>query len=320
MRLWLLCCVGLLAGCNGLSMDTYGPATPSAQDNNGTTGETTSGSSTPTSTPTPTATDGDTNQTITTPTPTPSPMMFNCDTTKYPVCDGFELAALNGPPDANRWNSNVTLPSVGDPAVHSVHPTEDSITISNKFAHTGTQSLHFHTVGDWEHIPIQDVNSAMFPTPFLPAPNNTFFVRYWVYHDSNATTFDSGGHWYMVNASGPLAGRQQYEKMGGGGTTLGWNYYGDDSGIGSNMAWPLGAWNCFEVEFKGDTAELHVWKNDTEINDMEAAPGHWAAPAYNRLTIGWEMDHPSGGYNGADVYVDDVAYSYSRIHCAVATP
>ena len=302
-------CLGMTAACSAGAVTPYTPG----QTTTAGIATTPSNSSNPNSAPTPvnpTATNPNTADSNTT---TPPPI-FNCDTTKYPVCDGFELASAGGPPDGNRWDFNVTLPSPGDPAVHSDSPQEDSIKVSTKFAHTGKQSLWFHTVGGWEHIPIEAITSTQFPNAFLPAPNNVFYVRYWVYHD--ATTFDpTGGHWYMVNASGPLDGRQQYEKMGGGGTNFGWNYYGPDSGIGSATAWPLGTWNCVETEFKGDTQELFVWLNDQELTDMHSAAGNWAAPAYDRLTIGWEMDHPNASYLGADVYVDDLVYSYSRIGC-----
>ena len=120
----------------------------------------------------------------------------------------------------------------------------------------------------------------------------------------------------MVNASGPLSGRQQYQKLGGRNTNLNWNYYGDDSGLNSATTIPLQKWTCIETAFKGSTQELFAWLNDKEVTDLHSSPRAWAAPAYNRLTLGWEMDHPNGSYTGMDVYVDDVAYSYSRITCA----
>ena len=248
------------------------------------------------------------------------PPVFNCDNANFPVCDGFERVAAGGPPDGNRWNYNVQLPPPGDDGVHSDNPGDQVLEVSSKYAHNGNNSLHIHTTTGWEHKVIQDVVSTTFPQPFLPAPNNIFFVRYWVYDDGYAgdlaQTPQGGAHMYMVNASGPLAGRQQYEKMGGGLGGMGWNYWGADQGIGDNTNWPMGQWSCFEVEFKGDTGELFVWLNDQELTGMHLPANTWAAPAYNRLTLGWEIDHPPATFKGTDVYIDDIAYAYKRIGCA----
>lgn len=246
--------------------------------------------------------------------------VFNCDNANFPVCDGFELVAAGGPPDGNRWNSNVQLPPPGDDGVRSDNPCDTVLEVSTAFAHRGKNSLHIHTTTGWEHKVIQDVTSAAFPKPFLPAPNNIFFVRYWVYDNGFAgdltQTPQGGAHMYMVNASGPLAGKQQYEKLGGGLNNMSWNYWGQDQGFGDGTNWPMGVWSCIEVEFKGDSSELVVWMNDTELPGLRLATNTWAAPAYNRLTLGWEIDHPPASFKGTDVYIDDIAYAYKRIGCA----
>lgn len=249
------------------------------------------------------------------------PAVFNCDEANYPVCDGFETVAVGSPPNRLRWDSRVTIPSLGDGGVHNDHPADNHIEVSDKFAHTGTQSLHLHSSPGWAHLPIEAITTAAYPKAFLPAPNGSFYVRLWLYNDGHAGDHGvsiASGHWYVVNASGPLNGSQQYQKFGGGGATLGWNYFGDDSGLGSNVPLPTGNWVCLETHFKGDTNELFVWHNDQAIDSLHSS--RWAAPNYDRLTVGWEMDHPAGDYPGVDIYIDDVAFSYSRIGCTVTPP
>ena len=188
-------------------------------------------------------------------------------------------------------------------------------------AHTGSKSLHLHSSRGAAHLPIEAITSAAYPKAFLPADKDTFIVRLWLFHDGHdgdhSVNFGSG-HGYLVNASGPLKNRQQYQKLGGGGASLGWTWYGDDASLGSKVPLPTGKWKCFEVGFKGDTNEIFAWHDDQAVDSLHTTKG--TASRYNRLTIGWEMDHPDGNYPGLDVYIDDVALSYSRIGCDATPP
>ncbi len=94
-----------------------------------------------------------------------------------------------------------------------------------------------------------------------------------------------------------------------------WVYFGPDAGIVATTSWPANAWTCYETEFQGDTSELHVWINGIENAQLISVAGNWAAPTFDRLTLGWEVDHPPTNWPGVDIYIDDVAYSYERIGC-----
>ena len=246
---------------------------------------------------------------------------YNCDDANLLVCDGFETLSAGSPPDANRWS--IVTPQAAAAAESTMSAP---ISISSALAHRGQQSLHIHSGAGEAHLVMRDSNSFRSGPAFLPAPNNTFYVRLWLYDDGAAGDHNvippASSHLYVINASGPLDGRRQYIKFGAGDgpsgpAALNWNYYGNDAiVIDDNFPWPMGVWTCFEALFNGSSGELKVWQNDSIVPGLSIAAGTWQAPVFDTVMIGWELDHPPGSFAGSDIYIDDVAYSYERIGCA----
>jgi hypothetical protein len=140
-----------------------------------------------------------------------------------------------------------------------------------------------------------------------------------------------GVHWTMLNASGSVPGHSgvtAYVRYGGqlAGKLMA-NY--DTSGA-STDCWqhsatvmPIGKWVCFAWRFHGQTNEMELWMDGTELTDLHVSGsgqgcignglgGQWLAPTYTSASLGWESYQQDVGHT---MYVDDVVLDVASVGC-----
>ncbi len=241
------------------------------------------------------------------------PSMFGAPrcSPSLPFCESFEASDA---PDPQRWS--VLLSGSGSTAVRD-----------SSRAARGSQSIHLHTgAGGYA----QAVLSTR--TPF-PVAANSFYGRAFVYLD-NAGKLPQA-HWTLIEAAGRLAGASSdtLVRYGGQFTHLMANYYGADqyehAADNVDGEWvnqtlmPVNRWACFEWQFKGDSNEMHLWLDGSEITKIAifgsstqcCANQPWTMPSFSSLRLGWQVYQADSSQPGYDLWLDEVALGSSRIGC-----
>jgi hypothetical protein len=211
------------------------------------------------------------------------------------VCDDFENTTL----DTNLWS---TLTNNG------------TVTIDSTRAARGTHSLHIHAAGS------AGTNVGIRETRTFPAQNDTLFGRAFVYLTAtaqvHATLFESTGTIPGTNVTAFYRYGFQFHTLLANYDTIGRT---TDYPIHSARTLPLNQWSCVEWQFKGDTNELHLWLNGSEVTDIAVQANHsppWAAPAFTNVFLGWHLYSGTDPTPTIDLWLDGVAVNGSRIGCA----
>ena len=228
-----------------------------------------------------------------------------CATAGVVLCEDFEADSL----DTDRWTPRGAAPDIDD-----------------ALAARGAHSAHFHTVDNG----LQYISQ----TETFPAPNNTYYVRMFVWFDSMPTEPD-WAHWTVSGAVGdgndseirvggqfdPNEGKNLFGVGTDGGPTGDWtNLDGDD---GSQPV-PEQSWVCLEWMHKGDTNETKFWWDGVEhpsLHTTESMHGGsddpYTLPEFNEMWVGWWLYQEGTNPPEFDVWIDEVAIDYARIGCDI---
>ncbi len=225
------------------------------------------------------------------------------------VCDGFEDAAVGGPPS----NAHFSVKLQND---------QESLTVDDTRAARGKHSVHIHTGSGYERALL--VASAGFPFA-----DNHFFARALFYTTTPPAT---NAHFTLLTGAGKLGGAssETFVRVGGQFGILMANYYGNNAAdqpqyssttpgnYSDGVMMPRDRWACLEVEFAGRANQLRVWLDDSEITRLHVAqwdpepPNLNWSPSYERVEIGFEA---YGGQGDIDIWYDEIAIGSSRIGC-----
>jgi hypothetical protein len=223
------------------------------------------------------------------------------------LCDGFEDAAVGGPPGAD-WMVELQNP-------------QESLTVDDSRAARGKHSVRIHTGSGYER-------ALLATTRGFPFAQNTFYTRALVF----TTAVPANAHFTLVTGVGKLQGASEktFVRLGGQFGILMANYYGFNASdqpqyssstpgnYSDGVQMPRDRWACVEVGFFGGTNELRVWLDDAEITRLHVTnwnpppPNSAWSPAYERAEIGFEA---YGGQNESDIWYDEVAIGKNRIGC-----
>jgi hypothetical protein len=231
-----------------------------------------------------------------------------CDAPGIVLCDGFEEAAVGGPPSTARFTVALQNP-------------QESLVVDDTRAARGTRSVRIRTGNGYER-------AVLITSSGFPFPDNHFFARALVY----TTTVPANAHFTLLTGVGKLAGASSdtFVRLGGQFGILMANYFGYNAAdqpqyssstpgnYGDGVAMPKDRWACLEVEFAGTDHELRVWLDDEEITRLHvenwapAPPNAAWSPSYERVEIGFEA---YGGQGDIDIWYDEIAIGSARIGC-----
>jgi hypothetical protein len=224
------------------------------------------------------------------------------------LCDGFESAAVGGPPGGD-W-------------VVELQNAQESLTVDDSRAARGKHSVRIRTGSGYER-------ALLATTRGFPFAQNTFYARALVY---TTTVPAANAHFTLLTGVGKLQGASEktFVRLGGQFGILMANYYGFNasdqpqysSSVPGNYSdgvqMPRDRWACLEVGFLGATNELRVWLDDAEITRLHVTnwnpppPNLAWSPAYERAEIGFEA---YGGQGDIDIWYDEIAIGKNRIGC-----
>lgn len=304
--------LALLLACSsdpGDTTDTTAPGTTT--DTPGTTSPdlptTTTADPDPTTTadPDPTTT---TDPTTAPGTTTTGPPATGC--ADLPLCDDFESAAADGPPDPAAWT--VTSPNCMGTGTLAVRDDQ---------AHSGAHSLRIDGGGGYcDHVFI--AHSAA-----LPTLGPQVYGRFWLRLDA---AIGQGHVTFLTLRDSNDAGGKDL-RMGGQSQILMWNRESDDAtlpslspaGIALSLAPAPQQWTCVEFLVDQDLPALRTWIDGAELPglvvDAEPTPdvdqqwhnkADWK-PVLEDIKLGWES------YAGQTMvlHLDDIALASERIGC-----
>lgn len=226
-----------------------------------------------------------------------------CAAANVALCEDFEGDSL----DTDVWTPRGAAPDIDDVR-----------------AARGAHSAHFNT----------DLNGLQYisQTQTFPAPNNTYFVRVFVWFDSMPTMPD-WAHWSISGAVGD--GNESEIRVGGqlnpqldknlfgvgtdGGPTGDWTNLDADDGA---KPVPVQTWVCLEWMHKGDTSETKFWWDGVEhpsLATTESMHGGnddpYTLPDFNQMWLGWWLYQEDPVPDHYDVWIDEIAVDYARIGC-----
>ena len=266
----------------------------------------TTSSATTTTDPTTTTTDPTTDPTTT--TTTTGPPATGC--ADLPLCDDFESAAPDGPPDPALWT--ITSPNCAGVGTLAVRDDQ---------AHSGAQSLRVDGGGGYcDHVFI--AHSAA-----LEALGPQVHGRFWLRLE---TPLGQGHVTFLALRDSADAGGKDL-RMGGQSQILMWNRESDDAtlpslspaGIALSLAPAPQQWTCVEFMIDQDAAQLRTFVDGAELPglvvDAEPTPDvdqQWHnkpdwKPVLKDIKLGWES------YAGQTMvlHLDDVALASEPIGC-----
>jgi hypothetical protein len=228
--------------------------------------------------------------------------------TSLPLCEGFETAAVGGPPDSNRW----TL------AWKDCQGTTQ-IAIDGSEAHSGSRSAKVTGKGGFcNHLFLSNTSAPL-------ALGSNFYARFWVRF--SAALGDE--HVTFAAMSDATDGKDL--RMGGQSKILMYNRELDDAtlpalsptGIGLSVKPSPLVWHCMEFHIDGSQGVLQTWFDGAEVAalQLDSTPtpdvdNQWLngkswRPSLKDFRLGWES------YGGSDMtlWFDDVALGSARIGC-----
>ena len=231
------------------------------------------------------------------------------DCSTLPLCDDFEGAAVDGPPDETKWA--VVQPDCGGgPA---------TVTIDDTVAHSGSKSVRVDGGIDYcdhEFFADQTVIGSLGDEVY-----GRYYIRFAEPLGDNHSTFLSMKD---EHANGNNL------RMGGQGNVFMYNREGDDAVLPSSFSQSIEpaalTWYCIEFRIDGPQGEIETWIDgvDTPGLRVDATPtdgidDYWHSasdgadwhPSLKDYRLGWE----SYGNQAMTVWFDDVALSTSRIGC-----
>jgi len=145
-------------------------------------------------------------------------------------------------------------------------------------------------------------------------------------------------HWTTAEGTGPVAaaGNAIAQYNYGGQADLMANYYRPlssgskvDCWQTKNVAFPTNKWTCVAFMFDGKANEMRYWQDGVEIPELhvlgldkravdctdKSVDGRWLAPAFDKMSLGWQ----SYGYDNTglphDAWIDDVVLDDEPIPC-----
>lgn len=229
---------------------------------------------------------------------------FDCSS--LPLCDDFEGAAVDGPPDETKWA--VVQPDCGGgPA---------TVTIDDTVSHSGQKSVRVEGGLDYcdhKFFADQNVIGTLGPEVF-----GRFYIRFADPIGQNHITF--------LSMKDENAGNKNL-RMGGQGHVLMYNRETDDAVLPSNFDQSLEpaalTWYCIEFRINGPDGEIETWIDGDEapglrvdgtptdgVDNVWLQDNDWH-PSLKDYRLGWE----SYSNQAMTVWFDDVALSTSRIGC-----
>jgi hypothetical protein len=219
-----------------------------------------------------------------------------CDCGNFLLCDDFEAPAL----DPNFWNIDDRQGS------HAI--------TTEKFAR-GSHALALHV------SPRAGARALVSERATFPAPNNNFWVRFFVFVAPKSPQAHVG----LVSAAGPGSAGTIEERIGTQYGQLRPNYMAPNAeyGIFNSMPptqLPIETWSCFEVHYDGGHNEMRTFLGEQELVEIAVPSAHtptWTAPLYNVLTLGPILygDDSVTSPGGFDYWFDSVAVATTRIGC-----
>jgi len=183
---------------------------------------------------------------------------------------------------------------------------DGTVTVDDLHAARGSKALHVHSGGGGMAY-ITERSS-------FPATSGDMYARMFLWLQDDITT---DGHFSLAEGAGtgtPAAIRfgGQFKEFGVGsdrGASGDWTDH-------DNKKVPSQVWMCVEIEFKGDTSEFRVWKDEVELTALHAGPSKhrgFTMPTFTSLWFGWWM------YNAnepQDLWIDEIAIDSKPIGCA----
>ena len=245
-----------------------------------------------------------------------------------PLCDDFENATANGPPNASRWILWGTkgCSGSGNPAASVIFP----ITIDNTAFHSGSQSLK---VEGGDSCGAFAVNTSAFPS----LSSGEVYARMWVKLDATKVFTHAillGGGLLPVAAGGVGFGSAgdmfSLQPETNGGTSTSVFYWGvQDSNVMPQMNSAGSAtttyltgtsFSCIEFHISKTQKIVETWINGTAVSGLTSTSSvnsGWAPPAslaITSLALGL-LDFHGPDSPAFPVWFDDVALSSTRIGC-----
>ena len=227
-----------------------------------------------------------------------------------PLCDGFESAAVGGPPNPALWS--ISQPDCTGSGTLAVDDSE---------AHSGEHSLKVDGGGGYcDHI---FIDSASVITTLGPQIYTRVFVRVGAPLGAGHVTF------LAMKDSADMGGDL---RMGGQDMILMYNRESDDAtlpvlsptGTGESVALAANTWTCIESHIDETAGTIDTWVDGKEIAGLveNGTPTpdvstQWLSEAWKPMLtdfrIGWES------YSGQTMtlWFDDVALAAQRIGCGL---
>jgi hypothetical protein len=226
-----------------------------------------------------------------------------------PLCDGFESAAVGGPPNPQLW-------TISQPDCTG----SGTLAVDGSQAHSGKQSVKVDGGGGYcDHIFI--ANASVIAT-LGPQVYTRLFIRVGVPLGAGHVSF------LAMKDSADMGGDV---RMGGEDMVLMYNRESDDAtlpvmsptGTGESVALAANTWTCIESHFDETAGTIDTWvdgkevaglvENGTPTPDVSTqwlSQAGWK-PTLADFRIGWES------YSGQTMtlWFDDVALASQRIGC-----
>lgn len=225
-----------------------------------------------------------------------------------PLCDGFESAAVGGPPDTARW----TL------AAKDCQGTTQ-IAVDGSEAHSGSRSVKVTGRGGYcNHLFFGNAGA-------LASLGSNFYARFWVRFSAAL----QDGHTTFAAMKDATSGKDL--RMGGQNGVLMYNREPDDAtlpamspaGGALSVKPPPLEWHCIEFHIDGSQGLLQTWFDGAAVTglqvDQQPTPDvdeQWMRnttwrPSLQDFRLGWES------YAGGEMtlWFDDVALGSARIGC-----
>jgi hypothetical protein len=238
-----------------------------------------------------------------------------CGSANVLFCEDFEGQATGAAPDPAKWSVSVT--------------SGNKVAIDGSRAARGSKAAKLTVSTANAYTRAMIVERATFP-----ALANGFFGRMFVFVPRAPQSDKDFLHWTNIEGYGPLSGSVRAKvRYGGQYQNLMANY--DTEGAStdwwqhSGVKMPVGRWACFEWQFKKtskpEESEMRFWLDEVELPKMHVLgrstlgcckDAIWAAPTYERLSLGWEHYQKETSGKDYEMWIDEVAVDGARIGCS----